>query len=38
MVLGLITTKVVFSWALKNVKLALGFAVLETVTSHVYGF
>ena len=37
MVLGLVITKVVFSWAPKNVKLALGFAILEPVKTNVYG-
>ena len=38
MVLGLVITKVVFFWAPKYVELALGFAVLEPVKTHVYGF
>ena len=38
MVLGLVITKVVFSWDPKSVKLDLGFAVLELVKTYIYGF
>ena len=35
--LGLVITKVVFYWAPKNIKLDLGFAVLEPVKAHLCG-
>ena len=37
MVLGLVIIKVVFSWDPKDVGLALGFAILESVKMHIYG-
>ena len=36
--IGLVISEVVFYFAPKNVKLDLGFTVLEPVKAHVYGF